>query len=79
MDSRKLPPNGLRTAADMDRKLWSEVVSLNAAITARLNGNADLYETGRLAEQMARRLGRLHALRQQVAAHNATLNKRRSE
>lgn len=67
MDARKLPAN-LRTDADYDRKLWGEILALHASISARLNGHADLYTTAAQAEQMARRLGRLHALRTQVNA-----------
>jgi len=74
MDARKLPAN-LKTAADYDRKLWGEILALHGAIGKRLNSSADLYETGRQAEQMARRLGRLAALRAQVNAMEATRRK----
>lgn len=76
MDRRKLPAT-LSTSDDYDRTLWGEILSLHGQIEKRLHANTvDLYETGRLAEQMARRLGRLHSLRIQVTAHQATLRGR---
>ena len=67
MDARKLPAN-LKTADDYDRKLWGEILALHASIGQRLSRNANLYDTAKQAEQLARRLGRLDAVRTQVNA-----------